>query len=110
MARNKTRSKRKRSKAFGIIKFIGGALITLLLLFLVLDNFTLYWYMLFNGDDALERRRQGAGVVEDSGYVDPSVDGTGTNGSNLPNGGNGNYGQTGMLGRADLERFPAGRG
>lgn len=78
-------------------------MITPLLLFLVLDNFTLYWYMLFNGDDALERRRQGAGVVEDSGYVDPSVDGTGTNGSNLPNGGNGNYGQTGMLGRADLE-------
>lgn len=94
-------NKKKNKKTLNIVKAIGGALCVLLLLFLVMDNFTLYWFMLFNGNDAMERRQQGSEWYGDWASGNEYSPGN-PSGSSGPSGGS-NYGNTGMLGKAELE-------
>ncbi len=58
MPRERARGRAKKKGPLNIIKWIGGALIALLLLFLLVDQFTLYWFVLLNQDENLERRQQ----------------------------------------------------
>lgn len=78
----------------------GGALVTLLLLFLVMDNFVLYWFVLFGGDQTLERRQQdsewyGGFATDGSGH---NGDQSGTSPGDGSSGAGGNYGSTGFVG------------
>lgn len=95
-------NKKKNKKVLNIVKAIGGALCVLLLLFLVMDNFTLYWFMLFNGDDTLERRQQGTEWYG-SWASDGSGTGSSSNQGNRDPSAQGNYGNTGRIGRKELE-------
>ncbi len=54
------RRRRRRKKRARLKKFLGGALVLLLVVFgvwYVMDNMMMYWFVLFNDNDSVERRQ-----------------------------------------------------